>query len=561
MQPMMSPPKNPLLERLAQLPLSKRQRDALFNAAIGEGWQQAQEDISRIKLQRRYSARPDLFGVELLGEHYTKEIIEVMQSIKNNPVTEAKSANSVGKTHGAARVAVWFYKSFPGAQVYTTAAPPYSNLQRQLWGEIGSIVDKAPHLFKNDTVTSMHIQSSSLSFLTGVAIPMSGTSKERESKFSGKHAPYLLFIVDEGDAVPEEVYAGIESCMSGGFARLLIMFNPRAEAGPAYEKERKRQANVIQISALTHPNVVTGENKIPGAVDRETTVRRINEWTRIKADDESVEERKLFTPPPYLVGYVARALSGDKYPPLSASTRVIKEDTFFYMVLGTYPPEGEQQLISTSDIYNARSRWDLYVAQYGEKPPLGIRPVLGGDIAEFGSDSNAGCLRYGGWVARFQTWSGLDTDASAMRFYNLYVQYDCERAGIDATGIGSGVAPRMVRLGRGEGKHIICYGVKVASSPTIRDVEQGEFLQLRDQLWWCVREWLRTDPGAMLPPDELLIEELRIPTYHKMESSGKIKIMSKDTMRELLHRSPDRADGLCLTFAPAIKAKVLSLEG
>jgi len=52
----------------------------------------------------------------------------------------------------------------------------------------------------------------------------------------------------------------------------------------------------------------------------------------------------------------------------------------------------------------------------------------------------------------------------------------------------------------------------------------------------------------MLPPDEMLIEELAIPTYEV--TNGKIKVMKKETMRELLKRSPDRADSLCLTFAP-----------
>lgn len=84
-----------------------------------------------------------------------------------------------------------------------------------------------------------------------------------------------------------------------------------------------------------------------------------------------------------------------------------------------------------------------------------------------------------------------------------------------------------------------------ASSPT-RKTEIGEFALLRDQLWWLCREWLRTDPGAMLPPDEMLIEELTVPTYAVY--NGKIKVIKKDTMRELLKRSPDRADALCLTF-------------
>jgi len=110
---------------------------------------------------------------------------------------------------------------------------------------------------------------------------------------------------------------------------------------------------------------------------------------------------------------------------------------------------------------------------------------------------------------------------------------------VDATGVGAGVAPNMQRGGCSANP------VKVASSPT-EETEMGEFYILRDQLWWAAREWLRTDTGAMLPPDEMLIEELQIPTYEVF--NGRIRVMKKETMRELLKRSPDRADSLCLTF-------------
>ena len=50
----------------------------------------------------------------------------------------------------------------------------------------------------------------------------------------------------------------------------------------------------------------------------------------------------------------------------------------------------------------------------------------------------------------------------------------------------------------------------------------------------------------MLRPDEDLVEELATPTYEVI--NGKIRVMKKETMRELLRRSPDRADSLCLTF-------------
>jgi len=54
------------------------------------------------------------------------------------------------------------------------------------------------------------------------------------------------------------------------------------------------------------------------------------------------------------------------------------------------------------------------------------------------------------------------------------------------------------------------------------------------------------DSGAMLPPDEELLEELRVPTYEI--KNGKVKVMSKDLMRDALGRSPDRADSLIQTF-------------
>jgi hypothetical protein len=216
----------------------------------------------------KYQGDPVAFGEDVLGETYTDQVKRMMLSVRDNPITIAKSANATGKTHGAARVAVWFYKVFEDAQVYTAAAPPESNLKKLLWGELGSITEGHPELFKQDTVTNLHIARGPQSFISGVVIPATGTEAQREAKFSGKHAPHLLFVLDEADAIPDEVFRGIESCMSGGHARLLVMFNPRAEAGEAYRMIRDGRASVVRLSAFAHPNVVEGADVIPGAVTR-----------------------------------------------------------------------------------------------------------------------------------------------------------------------------------------------------------------------------------------------------------------------------------------------------
>lgn len=487
-----------------------------------------------------YQDDPVGFGEKVLGETFTDDVKALMKSVRDNDVTIAQSANATGKTHAAGRIAVWWYKTHKESQVYTAAAPPESNLKKLLWGEIGGTAERHPELFKGDTKTNLHIARSAQSFLTGVTIPMSGTGSQREAKFSGKHSPYLLFILDEGDAIPDEVYRGIESCMSGGHARLLVMFNPRAEAGEAYRMIRDRRASVVKLSAFNHPNVVTGRDEIPGAVTRETTIRRINEWCRPLADGEQIDG-ECFKLPVFLEGQTAKSQSGQEYPPLKPGYYKIMEPAFSYMVLGQYPAQASTQLISREWISGARARWDAYVLEHGEIPPRHTMATMGLDIGEFGTDANVACFRYGGFVERLITWGGVDTVITGDRAISEYKGRSTSVAKVDATGVGAGVAPHMQRSG------CSAIPVKVASSPTVKS-ELGEFHILRDQLWWACREWLRVDTGAMLPPDELLVEELATPTYQVV--NGQIRVMDKDTMRELLKRSPDRADSLCMTFAP-----------
>ena len=486
----------------------------------------------------QYQQDPVGFSEQVLEETLTDDVKVLMESVRDYPITVARSANATGKTHGAARVAIWFFQVYRDSQVYTAAAPPQANLEKLLWGELGGLIEKHPDLFKSNTIKNLHIERSAQSFITGVSIPSSGTAVQRQAKFSGKHAPHLLFIVDEGDAVPDEVFTAIESCLSGGHGRLLVMFNPRAEQGEVYRMERDGRANVVSLSAFNHPNVISGEDTIPGAVDRSTTVRRIHQWCRPLTDREQPDSN-CFELPDFLVGAMALDQSGKQLPPLQPGHYKITEQAFSYMVLGRYPTQSSIQLISREWINRARARWDTYVADHGEIPPECTKSIMGLDIGEYGADSNVACFRYGGYVAPLISWGGVDTAVTGDRAAEEYKSRSVLRCCVDATGIGAGVAPHMRRNGCN------AVAVKVASSPTEK-TELGEFTLLRDQLWWSCREWLRTDSGAMLPPDEDLIEELLIATYEI--PSGKIKIMKKAVMRDLLKRSPDRADALCLTF-------------
>ncbi len=526
-----------------------------------EAWEKAQKRIRLLRQAQsyaRYRDDPVGFLEREIGAYLTDELCQIAESVRDNPVTIVRSGNDLGKSFSAARLMIWYFLIYEDSKVFATAAPPLENLKTILWGEVGAVVNAKPSLFTGMRVKTLGIYRHANSFIKGVAIPISGTSEEREAKFSGKHAPHMFFVVDEGDAVPEEVYRGIESCMSGGHVRLLIMFNPRATIGTVYEMERKRQANVIVLNALKHPNVVTGKNLIPGAVSRQITLRRINEWTRELAVGERDDGDDIFEPPQYLVGETVQSLDGAEYPPLPPGKRKIIKPEFSYMVLGRYPVQSSWRLISDDWIERAVKRWEAYTQIYGEAPPAGVAPIMGCDLAEYGSDYNVACFRYGNYVERLTLWMGVDTDLSADKALQLYLEKGAKIAMIDSTGVGTNVAPAMARRGREHDVRAVSIKASEKPSPLIR-CEFGEFYMLRDQLWWALRLWLEKEE-AMLPPDGLLLEELRAVEYDFTAVGRRIKVTGKDELRRILKRSTDRSDALCLTFAPFTRAQWTSVE-
>lgn len=498
----------------------------------------------------KYEDDPRGFITQVLKQQITEDVERLIQSILDNEITEGRSANGVGKTNGAAALIVWFFLCRPFAQVYCTAAPPEDNLRRLLWGEISKIIERNPGLFINTKQSSSPLQilKSAQEFVAGVTIPQDADPEKRKARFSGKHAPNLLFVIDEGDGVPPEIYEAIESCMSGGYARLLVLFNPRKQSGPVYQMEKNGDANVVHLSAFRHPNVVTGNDIIPGAVTRQVTVRRIHEWTRKCYPGEKLTS-DVFRVPGFLENVVVeKRKKGEFYPPLEGGLRKVTESAFSYMVLGEYPSIAENQLISKDWLVPAQERWKEYVSKHGEISPLNIGPKLSLDVAEFGDDLNVETARYEYFVPSQRFWSGVDIVQSSKLLYEDARILKAEGAWIDANGLGSGVPPLMKEYGFEE-----AYRIMVQEAPTEEattgGLVLGQFERIRDQGFWTMREWLKNDPRAMLPPCKFLEEELLALTYSR-NTRNRIKIVANDVLKDLLGRSIDRAFSLMLTFCP-----------
>jgi len=492
----------------------------------------------------KYARDAEGFICGVLGEKLTKDLSLVCTSLVENQITLAKSGNGTGKTFIESRAAMWFYRCQKEPQVICAASPPITNLETILWGEIQDVTNKFPHLIADSRQRHLVICRNGREqreYIMGMAIPKTGTAKQQEAAFSGHHPKSLLYLFDEGDNIPDPVFDGADTCMSGGFTRMLIAYNPRERRGKVYRMFKSGEAHVINLSAFNHPSVIDGIDYWPGSVNREKTLERMALRSRPVADGEPID-KICYKVPDFLVGCVPKDGNGREFEPIAPGYRKITDHSFSHVVLGEYPAQAENQLISEEWTDKARSRYDLFVAKHGVIVPEQVRCTVGVDIADGGADSSVECKRFGNFVHPLVSWQKQDViEVGDLVQADLIVHGIVNLAAIycDGTGVGAGTAPYLVKT-----YSLPAVKVMVAWAATDK-TDLGEFGILLDQLMWEVREWLRSDL-AMLPPDAELIEELLAFTYEV--KGGKVKVSSTDEVKDLLKRSPDRARALMFTF-------------
>lgn len=419
-------------------------------------------------------SNPAFFLKNVLGvETITPQQELICSSVRDHRRTAAPSGHGIGKTHLAARLALWFLFSYPHSKVLTTA-PTWHQVEHLLWREIRKAHQSSKYPLGGDLKqTELDIDEDWFAI---------GLSTNDAVRFQGIHAPRIMVIFDEATGVAGEIWEAAEGVAVGPNDRFLAIGNP---TDPTSEFKRVCDSqlwNVIHLNAEEHPNVITGKEIIPGAVTKE--------W---------IDER--------VIEYGGR-------------------DTSLYRarVLGKFPEQGDDMLISLADVERAQERW----AQ-----PSGQAVALGCDVARFGSDETVEIELFdNGMVGMPSTKRGQDTMATAG---SVKVNKAIRKA-VDDSGVGGGVTDRLME----QNVDVIPY---IAGEKAF---DSERFLNRRAETWWNIREALRKDEIS-LPPDNKLAADLTNIKY-AYTSKGQIKLESKDDVKKRLGRSPDRGDALAIAL-------------
>lgn len=218
-------------------------------------------------------------------------------------------------------------------------------------------------------------------------------------------------------------------------------------------------------------------------------------------------------------------------------------------VFGEFPKSEPDTFIHLEKVEAATMR-EVYLDDEGIREiPESASLEIGVDVARFGDDETVIVPRVGNYVPVIKTFSKQDTMPTAGQAIKLakelmlqYGQSSCVIK-VDDDGVGGGVTDRLREVVSEEGLHITVIDCHNGG----RANEAEHYDNWGSEAWATIRDLLH-DGEIQIPNDDDLVGQLSTRKY-KVTSKGKIRLESKDEMKQRGLRSPDRADALVLAFA------------
>lgn len=433
----------------------------------------------------RWIADPVTFSAEVLHRNLWHAQRKMIRAVKYHRQVAVRSGNGVGKSATAAVAVLWFHMMFKDSRVITTATT-WNQVKMILWAEIRKLFNQAtPPMGSECHEVHTKMSESWLAY---------GLSVNDANAFAGGHNKWQLIVFDEAQGVPRPIWEAAQGMMSGSGTRWLVVGNPLESTGEFFQCFRDPQWHTLHIDCLEHPNVVTGKDVIPGAVSRDWVEKRRAQW-------------------------------GENHP------------LWLSRVRGMFPPSGDRVVIPLEYLDGAKDC----------VPTPGSGRHMGLDVAAGGLDENVATLVVDNVMVEYESWSGMDPMETCGRALDLAKRWNVPDPHIhlDNIGVGAGVEARMIELGRSVDG--VCFGGGAEQDwPEI--VAETQFANRRAELFWVVRELLRTKQACIPEHFRDVWTELSAPWY-KFRSESSILVTPKDDVKSLLGRSPDHGDSLLLAFA------------
>ncbi|HJQ53476.1 MAG TPA: hypothetical protein VJ825_06500 [Gemmatimonadaceae bacterium] len=456
----------------------------------------------------RWSMNPEYEGHSWDGDpDPLVKIAEALARWEKN--VGAESGTGTGKSFWMAVLILWFLGCFKNSRVFTFA-PKEDQLRKYIWKEIGLLWPKFvihfPQAVKRDLAIRMRGGQDESWGASGVAVGV-GANEEVASKAAGMHAEHMLLVYEETQGIPVPVMKAGEHTSTAPHNLRVAIGNPGHQHDSLHKFCTKKNAVHVVMSALDHPNVVTGDpSLIPGAVSR-----------------ESIEER--------------REEDGEDSPEYQRKVR------------GRSPEQASNALIRMEWLRRSAERFAARKAK-GEIPET--ITAIGVDAANSeNGDKAAVAAFHGNTLPRtaLRSFQCPDSNRLGKQVFDLMEAKGVsqEHVGVDNVGVGAGTVNELARLGRqvrrlGGSNNCVKRAERAPDGQPFDWVpDANEFLNLRSQMHWQLRQDLQHD-RVDIEWNENLAEELTTIEYEP--HNGKTKIEAKDDIKARTGKSPNEAEAV-----------------
>jgi len=170
--------------------------------------------------------------------------------------------------------------------------------------------------------------------------------------------------------------------------------------------------------------------------------------------------------------------------------------------------------------------------------------LMGVDVARYGDDATAICLRIGRklvWIKRYHKKSTMEVVGLIV---TLMREFNPKRVFVDVVGVGAGVVDRLREMGLG--------GRVVAVNSAERPLDADRYYNKRAEMWGEMKDWLMDGPVDIPDSDSLQADLCSL--QYTFDSKGRYVLEKKEDARKRGVKSPDEADCLALTFAEGVPA-------
>ncbi len=532
-----------------------------------------------------YRNNPVGFVQEVLGDMPYSKQREVLEKLALKRRVSVVGANGSGKDWAAARAVLWWLATRLRAVVVVTG-PTQRQVDEIVWRELRSAY-KASRVPLGGRVTGSHWNIDDDRFAIGF-------STNRPDNLQGFHSPELLVVVTEAHAVPQDQMEALKRLNP---TRMLLTGNAFSRDGEFFDSHHTKRNlyTCVAISAFDTPNF-TGENGgIPGTPTEEDIEERKLDW----GEDHPLYQGSVLGRFPDMLddSLIARSAIEAAVERWEHATRHSRTGGNPECA-GSAPgaehgagcdcgDQGERGLPATldsslrwkdeGDPRHSRTGGDPECAgsapgaghgagcDCGDQDERGLPATLdsslrwkdgrggdpsctscasmlnaprrlGVDVARFGSDKTALCVRRGWFVESLRSFARIDTMRTAGEASVLVRDQEIPAVFVDEGGLGGGVVDRLRELGAP------VYGVQFGGKAR----QSGRFANMRAELFWELRR-LFNEGLIAIPPDEELIGQL-LGLRYDVTSAGQVRMESKSALRRRGLRSPDKADALALAF-------------